>query len=174
MLFYSCSNNGNRKLPLKETIDTNVVTIDSTITEVHPKINLDSVSAKVLKDNLKIKNSDTIIYTFSLDENHSLEGNEGVAYYLDHKIIKIDLTFYGETGRTNYLYVFKKNEINVKETIYSYKVPLFEVKDKEDMQLKNKSVYKLDVNGKFSGNAQDTPDNTIFIELKNTVPFVLK
>ena len=155
MLFYSCSDNGNRKLPLKETIDTNAVTIDSNLTDVHPEINLDSVSVKILTDNLKIKNSDTITYTFSLDEDHSLEGNEGVAYYLDHKIIKIDLTFYGETGRTNCLYVFKKNEVDVRETVYTYKVPLFEVKDKKDIQLKNRLVYKLDVNGKVSGNTQD-------------------
>ncbi|MBB2144791.1 hypothetical protein GM921_04805 [Pedobacter sp. LMG 31464] len=169
VLFTSCTrNSSSNKEAAKDTLKTNPVIIKQ------PAFNLDSVKRKILTDNLKSTNSDTITYEFSLEGDYSAEGNVGKAFYLNNSIKKLEMIFYRETGKSVYTYVFNENKVKVKQKIYDYNVPLFEVKDSSNIKLVQTIKYEQDYNGKLIGKDVPDADLAIYFDLKETVPFTLK
>jgi hypothetical protein len=169
VLFTSCTrNNSTNKEVSKDTLKT------SSVIAKQPAFNLDSVKKKILTDNLKLNKSDIITYEFSLEGDYSAEGNVGKAFYLNNNIKKLEVIFYGETGKAIYTYFFKENKIKVLQKRFDYNVPLFEVKNNSNIKLTQTIKYVLDYNGKLIGTNAPDADLEIYTDLKKSVPFTLK
>lgn len=106
--------------------------------------------------------SDTIKYQFSL-EDVGTEGNEGVAYYCNDSVRKVEINIYTSMWKIYLLYLFEKTDINVIEQTYNIY---------ENAQLVKSYSYTMDLNGvpleKVDFNRVD-----VFQEFKEVVPFVL-
>ncbi|RZJ74483.1 MAG: hypothetical protein EOO47_21100, partial [Flavobacterium sp.] len=124
-LLAACNNNTSISDPKKNEEDTLSDTNANVASVLKEQVyNLDSVKQKILRDNLKFNDSDTIVYEFSLEGDLSAEGNEGKAFYKNGKVNKIDVTFYGETGKSTYSYSFGNEVINFTKNTYDYDFPL--------------------------------------------------
>lgn len=133
---------------------------------------LDSVKRNILAQAQSA--SDSLFYTFSLEGNFSAEGNEGKATYFKNKVKKIDVVFYGETGKSLYTYTFNDSKIAVAQQSYHYHTNFTEVKSEKDMVKGDKIVFTTDLNGKVIGGNNAAADVDTFYELKKVVPFDLK
>ncbi|WP_316766900.1 hypothetical protein [Pedobacter frigiditerrae] len=170
LLLAACNNNTSVSEPKKIEEDT----LNDTRTDIPPVVkeqvyNLDSVRQKILKDNLKPNHSDTLIYEFSLEGDYSAEGNDGKAFYIDNQIKKIAITFYGESGKSVYTYVFENNKIMVKEKRHEYDVPL-----SGNIKSTHVTSYQIDYTGKIVGNDNMEIDLDTYFILKKSIPFSLK
>lgn len=132
-------------------------------------INLDSTKALIQKQNI----TDSTSYTFTLEGNFSAEGNEGTAFYKAKKIDKIEITFYGETGKATYTYNFKGKLIHVSQQQFNYKTDFTEVKSKKDIMKGERINFTTDLNGKIINGHNIKADLDTFQELKKVVPFDL-
>ncbi len=131
--------------------------------------NLDSIKQVIRKQSYKNLKA----YIFSLEGDFSAEGNEGKAFYQNDRIDKIEITFYGESGKNVYIYQFKNNKIEVIQQRYDYKTNFMEVKSKDDIIKGKKFEFTTDLKGKLvSGNNAET-DLETFHELKKAIPFDL-
>lgn len=128
---------------------------------------LDTIKNRIIAENKNYK--DTATYTFSLNGNFSAEGNEGKAYYKDSKIYKIDITFYGEMGKSTYSYTFGNEKIKVEEKIIEYDSTL-----SGTVKSTKKVDYDINFEGKMLLSDVVDADTDTFLELKKSVPFVLK
>ena len=170
IILASCSNNTPNT---EQRVEQD--TLSDTITNVLPIVkeqvyNLDSVKQKILIDNLKSNHSDTSFYNFSLDGDYSAEGNEGKALYINNQIKKITITFYGESGKSVYTYIFKKDKIIVEVKRHEYDVPL-----SGNIKSTQIASYQIDYTGKIIENNNNKEiDLDTFLELKKSVPFTLK
>lgn len=133
---------------------------------------LDSVKRNIIAN--AQSTTETIIYPFSLEGSFSAEGNEGKAFYVNNVVNKIEITFFGETGKAFYTYQFQKNTINVVQQRFSYRTNLTEVKSENDIVKGDKIVFTTDLNGKLITSANSEADLDIFYQLKKVVPFSLK
>lgn len=124
-------------------------------------INADSIKNVLLRVNGVPQ--DTWEYQFSL-EDIGTEGNEGVAYYIDGGLRKIEIDIYASMWRTQLLYIFNRTNIEVTEEVFNtYK----------NMELVRNSSYLIDLNGIPIGRA-DSSRVDMFQKLKSAVPFTLK
>ena len=172
LLLAACNNNTSISEPKKIDEDT----LSDTQVNIPPVVkervyNLDSVKQKILSDNLKFNDSDTVIYEFSLDGEYSAEGNNGKAFYVDNQIRKIAITFYGETGKSTYSYSFGNELINVTTIIYDYDLPL-----SGNIVSTTKENYQINYDGKIlkSNNEEVEADLDTYFLLKKSIPFTLK
>ncbi|TCC90478.1 hypothetical protein EZ428_14490 [Pedobacter frigiditerrae] len=170
LLLVACHNSTSISEPKKteeDTLSDNKTNISPVVKE--QDCNLDSVRQKILKDNLKSNHSDTIVYDFSLEGDYSAEGNEGKAFYIDNQIKKISITFYGESGKSIYTYIFENDKIMVEEKRHEYDVPL-------SGNIKSTQVvsYQIDYNGKIISNSGKGIDLDTYFILKKSIPFTLK
>lgn len=130
---------------------------------------LDSVKLTIAQQ----ADKDTSSYTFLLEGNYSAEGNEGKAFYKNKKIQKIEITFYGETGKAIYHYDFKNADIVVAQQHFNYKTNFTEVKSAQDIIKDEEINFTTDLNGKIIKGANTKADLDTFHELKKVVPFDL-
>lgn len=135
--------------------------------EVHAK--QDSIKHLILKQHANGINA----YTFSLEGVFSAEGNEGKASYKNNKIDRIEITFYGESGKNVYIYQFKNNRIEVTQQRYDYKTNFMEVKSKDDIIKGEKIEYTLDTNGKIIDGDKTEMESDVFLDLQKAIPFDL-
>lgn len=131
-------------------------------------VNLDSIKRIILAQSNHTKS-----YTFSLEGNFSAEGNEGKASYRNNKIDKVEITFYGESGKNTYVYQFKNNTIEVVQQRYDYKTNFMEVKSADDIIKGEKVKYTLDLNGKMIDGNKTELDSDVFFDLQKAIPFDL-
>jgi len=117
--------------------------------------------------------SDTVSYTFLLEGNYSAEGNEGKAFYKNNKIQKIEITFYGETGKAIYVYNFNHKEVTVSQQRFNYKTDFTEVKSDGDITKSEEINFTTDLNGQTMKEIDSKADLDTFHELKKVVPFDL-
>jgi hypothetical protein len=152
---------------LKDTLSKLMYTHDKPVSE--GSVNLDSVKQVILK-----QNSNSIkIYIFSLEGDFSAEGNAGKAFYKNNIISKIELTFYGESGKNVYIYQFKNNKVEVIQQRYDYKTNFMEVKSEKDIIKGEKIEFSTDLEGKVITGNNAEADLDTFYELKKAVPFDL-
>ncbi|MFN0291874.1 hypothetical protein E5L68_010750 [Pedobacter helvus] len=130
---------------------------------------LDSVKA-LIRNQYSI---DTTGYTFILEGDFSAEGNEGKAFYKENKIDKIEITFYGETGKSYYVYKFMNKMVNVSQQRFNYRTNFTEVKSGNDIIKAEQHNFTTDLNGKLSKGGHPDADLATFHELKKVVPFDL-
>ena len=167
----------------KETADKKVDSIisseDTTSITTHhqPKEDvkltyLDSVRRNILAN--AQSSSETIIYPFSLEGSFSAEGNEGKAFYVNNVVNKIEITFFGETGKAFYSYQFQNDTINVVQQRFNYRTNLKEVKSEKDIVKGERIAFTTDLQGKLISGTNSEADLTTFFELKKVVPFSLK
>ena len=160
-LFYSCLRNKKDATDtqvLKDTLIINNAVIDNTIEE---NKNIDSISNLILK-NGKIS-GDTLKYKFYI-EDVGTEGNEGTAYFIDKKIIKLDFVIYTSMWEIQLKYLFDNNKINIIEKTYNIY---------EKTTLQKTISYTVD----FQGNPLQNVDESrvdVFQEIKDNIPFELK
>lgn len=133
---------------------------------------LDSVKRNILA-NAQFT-TDSLFYAFSLEGKFSAEGNEGKATYFRDKVKKIDIVFYGETGKSLYTYILNDSRVEVSQQRYNYHANLTEVKSEKDMIKGDKVVFSTDLNGKVITGHHKAADLDIFYQLKKAVPFSLK
>lgn len=172
LMFLLTACNNNTSIGDTEKIEED--TLSDTNTNVHPTLkeqvyNLDSVKQKILSDNLKFNDLDTLIYKFSLEGDLSAEGNEGKAFYKHGKIGKINITFYGETGKATYNYEFGNEKITVAEINYEYDVPL-----SGNIVSTKKHKYEISYDGKLIKSDAEEVDLDTYVLLKKSIPFTLK
>ena len=169
-LLAACNNNTSISDQKKIEEDT----LSDTNTNVPPVLkeqvyNLDSVRQKILMDNLKFNDSDSIVYEFSFEGELSAEGNEGKAFYKNGKVNEIDVTFYRETGKSTYSYSFENEVITITQNIHDYDVPL------SGNIISTKSVnYQIDYAGNLIKSDADEVDLDTYFLLKKSIPFSLK
>lgn len=168
IIVYSCTNPIAKKDSNNLSVnDTNVVIIkQNQKTYIEENINLDSIKNKIKLSNKKLKVADTIKYVFQL-EDVGTEGNEGVAYYLNNSLKKIELNVYTSMWRYQIQYYFSGNKINVIEITYN----IFNSTSHKPEKVKEIS-YTIDFNGKLIGNG-DKERIDVFQEFKKAVPFEL-
>lgn len=124
-------------------------------------INLDSIKKEILKLNISVQ--DTLKYQFSL-EDVGTEGNEGIAYYINDRLQKIEMDIYTSMWKIHLLYLFNRGKIKVTEETFNIY---------ENVELiKNKS-YLINING-IPLESVDSSRVDIFQELKSVIPFTLK
>lgn len=109
-----------------------------------------------------------VSYVFSLEDFPSAEGNEGTAYYISGRLNKIEIVFFGETGKAIFNYLFKNDVVNVAELRYSYNGMLTDVKSDADMKLSEENHYKIDLKGKRVEDS-DTTDS-LYLAIMQNVP----
>ncbi|SOD13124.1 hypothetical protein [Pedobacter xixiisoli] len=134
-----------------------------------PTSSLDSIKQVIIKKAKK----DTVSYTFLLEGNFSAEGNEGRAFYKDHRIKKIEISFYGEMGKAIYTYIFKRNLIEASQQRFNYKTHFTEVKSGQDIIKSEEINFTTDLDGKVLNGNTTEADLDTFYELKKVVPFDL-
>ena len=130
-----------------------------------------TVGASKIETNPKI---DTLSKVFTMEGNFSAEGNEGKAFYHKSILQKIEITFYGETGKAFYTYQFKKDKIEVVQQRYQYATDFTQVKTDDDVKKIAEINYSTDLDGKVIGVSSKDADLDTFYELKKSVPFHLK
>ena len=128
---------------------------------------LHTVVRKIITENKNYK--DTATYTFTLEGNFSAEGNEGIAIYKGGNIYKIDLTFYGEMGKSTYSYLFGTENINVVQNVLNYDSTL-----SGNIKSSEKISYDINYEGDLIVSDVVGADTDTFLELKKSVPFTLK
>ena len=133
-------------------------------------INLDSIKQEILKSKEKLSLSvlDTVKYIFSL-EDVGTEGNEGIAYYLNDSVQKIEINIYTSMWKIYLLYVFDNAHIQVTEKIYNIVNEEFN----NDIGLVKDFYYLINMEG-VPIEKVDSDRIDIFQELKQAVPFSLK
>ncbi|RZL20495.1 MAG: hypothetical protein EOO96_25085 [Pedobacter sp.] len=109
-----------------------------------------------------------ISYLFSLEDFPSAEGNEGTAYYNNGKLNKIEIVFFGETGKAIFNYLFKNDVVDVVERRYSYNGMLTDVKSDADMKLSEENHYKIDLKGKRIEDSNTT--DSLYLAIMQNVP----
>lgn len=120
---------------------------------------LDSIKDKIIASKFL---SDTTKYTFTL-EDVGTEGNDGTAYYINDRLLKIKLNIYTSMWETNLLYTFSNNAIIVNEQTYN----IYEKK-----KLIKHFSYKIDFNG-IPLEKVESDRIDIFQELKSNIPINL-
>ncbi len=169
LLLAACNNNTSVSEPKKIEEDTLGDRTDIPPVVKEQVYNLDSVRQKILKDNLKSNHSDKIVHSFSLEGDYSAEGNDGKAFYIDNQIKKIAITFYGESGKSGYTYIFENDKIMVEEKRHEYDVPL-----SGNIISTQVASYQIDYNGKILENDNKEIDLDTYFILKKSIPFTLK
>ena len=126
---------------------------------------LDSVKKELLI--LSFNSSDTLKYKFHL-EDIGTEGNEGIAYYLNGSLIKVQIEVYTSMWRYHIQYNINQKFIEVVETTYN-----ISIEHSDNDKKINEINYKIDSNGKSldPGNKERID---IFQKFKDRVPFELK
>lgn len=162
ILIISCNTETNDKNSASKNTKT-----DTVINPQHKPTFLDTIRNKIIAENTNYK--DTATYNFSLDGNYSAEGNEGKAHYKNGKIHKIDITFYGEMGKSTYSYLFGNENINVVQKVFNYDSTL-----SGDVKSTNKVSYDINYKGELIISDVVGADTDTFLELKKSVPFTLK
>lgn len=162
ILIISCNTEKNDK---KSAFKNNK--LDTVINIHHKPTFLDTIRNKIIAENRNYK--DTATYNFSLDGNYSAEGNEGKAHYKNGKIHKIDITFYGEMGKSTYSYLFGNENINVVQKVFNYDSTL-----SGDIKSTKKVAYDINYKGELIISNVVGADTDTFFELKKSVPFTLK
>lgn len=157
----------NTNQNLKDSL-ANITNIKESYVEETTK-ELDSIKALIKKENT----SDISIYTFILEGNFSAEGNEGKAFYKGSKINKIEIVFYGETGKAIYNYVFHDRTIAVSQQRYNYETNFADVKSADDIFKDEEINFTTDFSGKVIKHHHKKADLDTFLELKKVVPFEL-
>ena len=109
--------------------------------------------------------------TYSID-GISVEGTECKATYVNGIISSCITNVYGESGQATIEYKFEADRIQVKETKYSYKTRIENVRSEKDIQLDCERSYYIDFNGRVIGDSlQDRID--IYEKFKSAVPLEL-
>ncbi|RZL46660.1 MAG: hypothetical protein EOP00_14320 [Pedobacter sp.] len=127
---------------------------------------LDTVKSEIIAKNKNYR--DTASYIFTLDGNFSAEGNEGKAYYKIGKISKVDITFYGEMGKSTYSYTFGSKNIKVEQKTFEYDSTLSgKVKSTKTV------TYEINYDGNLIVSDIVGADTDTFLTLKRSVPFTL-
>ncbi|HAR39421.1 MAG TPA: hypothetical protein DCS09_13075 [Porphyromonadaceae bacterium] len=160
LLFYSCITHKSESNQNME-IDTNITYnhIENQKNAVYK--NLDSIKKEILK--LNISALDTIKYQFSL-EDVGTEGNEGIAYYINDRLQKIEMDIYTSMWKIHLLYLFNRGEIKVTEETFNIY---------ENVELIKRKSYLINLNG-IPLERVDSNRVDIFQELKSVIPFTLK
>ena len=162
ILIISCNRGGDTKSSILKSDKT-----DTLNNPQHKPTSLDTIRNKIIAENSNYK--DTATYNFSLDGNYSAEGNEGKAHYKNGKIHKIDITFYGEMGKSIYSYLFGNENINVVQKVFNYDSTL-----SGDIKSTKKVAYDINYKGELIISNVVGADTDTFFELKKFVPFTLK
>lgn len=131
--------------------------------------NLDSIKKLIRQKSI----NDTSSFTFILEGNFSAEGNEGKAFYRGNKINKIEITFYGETGKSFYSYKFVNKMISVSQQHFNYRTDFTEVKSDKDIMKGEQVNFSTDLSGRLVDGNHGGADLETFHELKKVVPFDL-
>jgi len=124
-----------------------------------------SMSAQSIKSDIKkikksykeiVKNKDSYINKSTDLMGGSSEGGHAIAYFEDNNIRLIDVTWYGEMGKTARSYYYKNEKLFfIFEEIYTYNAPIYYDKeaakednsvaffdDKKTTRLENRYYYK--------------------------------
>lgn len=125
-------------------------------------VNIDSIKNKILL--LRTSFSDTVKYQFSL-EDVGTEGNEGIAYYLNDRLQKIEMNIYTSMWKIYLVYLFNNTNIKVEERTYN----IYE----NNIKLVKENYYAMNLDG-IPLEKVDTTRVDIFQELKKAIPFILK
>lgn len=168
LVLFSCG----QKQPNSATTKINATTLDTTTNT--PKLTrLDFIRSEI--NRMDKSTLDSFTYVFSLDEsNLSLEGNEGKAFYVHDKLQRIEMVFFGETGKALVIYTFENEIVNVIEKRFSYNGNLTDVKSEKDIKLAEETKYRLNLKGKLvDGNADSKPVDETFLLLLSYVPLSL-
>ncbi|RYG06894.1 MAG: hypothetical protein EOO07_28410 [Chitinophagaceae bacterium] len=154
------------------SVNTKIDTTTIDMATNAPATKLDSIRNEI--NRLDKNTKDSVTYVFSLEESHlSLEGNEGKAFYFSGKLQKIEIVFFGETGKSITTYTFLNEIVNVNEKRFSYNGSLTDVKGEDDIKLAEETQYRLDLKGKLiDGNADKSSDET-FLLLMSSIPLSL-
>ena len=170
-LHFGCINTEIPKENASQNLEDSLVEIapieESYIAE--PTKELDSIKQVILKH----KANDTASHVFSLEGNFSAEGNEGRAFYKNDSISKIEIIFYGESGKNAYIYQFKNNKIEVVQQRYNYKTNFMEVKSKDDIITGEKVKYILNIKGEIINGDKTLKESDVFLDLQKAIPFHL-
>lgn len=170
-LYVGCSNVEKSKKEVNQKLEDSVTKV-----QVHQENlikdtlrGLDSVRSLIRNQ----QKNDTSSYTFILEGNFSAEGNEGKAFYYGNKINKIEITFYGETGKYHYTYKFIDKVVEVSQQRFNYRTDFTEVKSDDDIVKAEQYNFTIDLSGKLTKGGHPKADLTTFYELKKVVPFDL-
>jgi len=169
ILLYSCSRHKTENNTEVEVNDTIVPIIDTIFSNIQDNYNnkkttiynnLDSIRNEIIKENFNRK--DTIKYKFSL-EDVGTEGNEGIAYYINNKLNKMEIDIFTSMWKINIQYIFLREKIKVSEETFNIY---------EKTEIVKKISYFVDFNG-IPLEKIDSQRINIFQEVKSTVPFFL-
>ncbi|RZJ81448.1 MAG: hypothetical protein EOO47_04195 [Flavobacterium sp.] len=166
LILFSC----RQKEPNSVNTKVDTTTLDTATNA--PVTKLDAIRNEINRLNKNTK--DSVTYVFSLEESHlSLEGNEGKAFYFNGKLQKIEIVFFGETGKAETTYTFFNEIVNVTEKRFSYNGSLTDVKSEDDIKLAEETRYRLDLKGNLiDGNGDKSSDET-FLLLMSYIPLSL-
>lgn len=168
LLLYCCSGiNVKNEKSTTEFTDSNQISVSNNgvgSQKGNQNTYLDSIKKELLI--LRKKTWDTLKYKFYL-ENIGTEGNEGVAYYLNDSLIKVQIEVYTSMWRYCINYTINPKMIEVIETTYN----ISRVNSDKD-ELINNIKYTIDFNGKLLGKT-DKERIDIFQQFKEVVPFEL-
>ena len=134
-------------------------------------INSDKVQSRKENINDLSRNRDTII-VYNVDDISS-EGAEAKAFYRNNKIVKSDISIFGETGQIKIVYSFLDDTINVKEKQFKYSNGIEDANASGGMFLIKEFNYKLSVSGTAITHI-DSGATNIFKEFTKIVPFKIE
>lgn len=170
VLFTSCSKYVTKENDRNITVCDTIIAGNQNIAYIQLKsyVDLDSIKNEilVLKENSHI--SDSVKYKFSLEDVGS-EGNEGIAYYLNDTVQKIEIDIFTSMWKIHLLYLFDKKYVRVTECTYN----IVKAYSGGDPELIKTLSYITDRTG-VPINKTDNDRVNIFQELESTVPFTLK
>lgn len=131
----------------------------------------ENISNKAVKNTIEENNlvDTTIIYNI---EGISSEGSEAKAIYKKNKIVKSEVSIYGETGQIQIEYSFDNDTINVIEKQFGYKIGGIDTNQLNELILKKQLEYKMNTTGKLIGNPS-VERTDIFKEFTKSVPMQL-
>jgi hypothetical protein len=112
----------------------------------------------------------TILYNI---EGISSEGSEAKVIYKKNKIVKSEISIYGETGQIQIEYSFNNDTINVIEKQFGYKNGGINTNQLNELILKKQLEYKMNTVGKLISNTS-IERTDIFKEFTKSVPMQLK
>jgi hypothetical protein len=161
ILIASC--NGRRKT--KDVIKSNNIKCLDTI-NLQSRF-IDSIRKSIIEANKKLTNSDTLKYSFNI-EDVGTEGNEGVAYYYKNDLVKIIFEIYTSMGKIRLSYKFNQANVFVKEENFSKS----NEEDYKNLVLTKAISYMVDRNG-LPLQKVDPDRINIYQELIDNIPFSL-